>query len=86
MTLGALLNTTTEVMKSTHANRTLWAVVGYQTELGFIAEGDLLFNSFHARICPGFLLLAKFANCHAGSSLLVAIKIFRLNLIVTFTH
>jgi hypothetical protein len=47
MTLGALLNTTTEVMKSTHANQTLWAIVGHEIELCFVSKGDLPFNSFH---------------------------------------
>ena len=72
MAFGALLDTTTEVMKATHSNQTFRAIVGYKTELGFITKGDLLFKSFHARIYLFFLLLAKFTDCHPGSSLLVA--------------
>jgi hypothetical protein len=72
VTFGALLDTTTEVMKATHSNRTFQAIVGYKTELGFISKGDLLFKSFHARIYLFFLLLAKFTDYHPGNSLLVA--------------
>jgi hypothetical protein len=81
VTFGALFNTATKVMKATHANRTLRAVVGYKAELSFIPKGDLPFHSFHARICLFFVLLAKFTNCHPGNSLIAAIKVVWRNVI-----
>jgi hypothetical protein len=47
MTLRALFYTTTKVMKSANTNQTLRAMVGQETELCFISEGNLLFHSFH---------------------------------------
>ena len=46
--LRALLNAAAKVMKSTHTNQTLWAMVGYEIELGFLTKGNLPFHSFHA--------------------------------------
>jgi hypothetical protein len=37
-----------KVMKSTHANQTLWARVGDEIELGFLTQRNLSFHSFHA--------------------------------------
>jgi HEPN domain-containing protein len=46
--LRALLYAAAKVMKSTHTNQTLWARVGDEIELGFLTQGNLSFNSFHA--------------------------------------
>ena len=46
--LRALLNAAAKVMKSTHTNQTLWAIVGNEIELGLFATGNLPFHSFHA--------------------------------------
>jgi hypothetical protein len=46
--LRALLNTAAKVMKSTHANQTLWTVVRNEIKLGLLTQGNLSFHSFHA--------------------------------------
>ena len=46
--LRALLKAAAKVMKSTHTNQTLRAMVGNQIELGFLTAGNLPFHSFHA--------------------------------------
>jgi hypothetical protein len=46
--LGALLNAAAKVMKSTHTNQTLRAMVGNEIELGLLTKGNLPFHSFHA--------------------------------------
>jgi hypothetical protein len=34
-------------MEATHANQTLWAMVGHEIELGFISKGNLIFQPLH---------------------------------------
>ena len=46
--LRALLNAAAKVMKSTHTNQTLRAMVGNEIELGFLTKGNLPLYSFHA--------------------------------------
>ena len=46
--LRALLKAAAKVMKSTHTNQTLRAIVGNQIELGLLTTGNLPFHSFHA--------------------------------------
>ena len=46
--LRALLNAAAKVMKSTHTNQTLWAMVRNEIELALLTTGNLPFHSFHA--------------------------------------
>ena len=46
--LRALLNAAAKVMKSTHTNQALRAMVGNEIELGLLTKGNLTLHSFHA--------------------------------------
>ena len=65
--LRALLNAAAQVMKSTHTNQTLRAIVGNEIELGLLPKGNLPFHSFHARVCPLLLLVAQLTDRHAAT-------------------
>jgi len=47
MAVGTLFYTATKMMKSTCTNMALRAIVGQQTELRFVSEGNLPLDSFH---------------------------------------
>ena len=46
--LRALLDATAKVMKPSHTNQALRAMVGNKIELGLLTKGNLPFHSFHA--------------------------------------
>jgi len=46
--LRALLDAAAKVVKSTHTNQALRAMVGNEIELGLLTKGNLPFYSFHA--------------------------------------
>jgi uncharacterized membrane protein len=73
MTLGALFYTATKMMKSTRTDQTLRAIVGQETELCFVSEGNLPFHSFHTWICFFFVLFTKITDCHPTDSFSVAV-------------
>jgi hypothetical protein len=84
--LRALLNAAAKVMKSTHTNQTLWAMVGNEIELGFLTKGNLPFYSFHARVCPVLLLFAKLTDRHAATPWLGVVRLPLTPLTLTFTN
>jgi len=73
MAVRTLFYTATKMMKSTCTNVALRAIVGQQTKLCFVSEGNLPLDSFHTRICSVFVLLAKITDSHPRDSLSVAV-------------